>query len=64
MTAFDQSSFDQFVEDNDVYGFFKEAITLKSGRKSHFYAKWRTVVEDVWLTEKLVDFVLSFVNSQ
>jgi len=62
MSKFDQNAFDQFVVENNVYGFFDNAITLKSGRKSHFYANFRTVVEDVWLCEKLVQFVLDFVN--
>lgn len=61
MTRFDQNAFNRFVIENNVYGFFQEAITLKSGRKSHFYANWRTVVEDVFLTEKLADFVLAFI---
>jgi orotate phosphoribosyltransferase len=60
VTRFDQDAFNRFVIENNVYGFFPEAITLKSGRKSHFYANWRTVVEDVWLTERLADFVLAF----
>jgi len=63
MGTFSQQSFNQFVLDNDVYGFFEKAITLKSGRQSHFYANWRTVVEDAWLTEKLVDYVLAFTES-
>lgn len=62
MSKFDQQAFNQFVIDNHVYGFFDEAITLKSGRKSHFYANFRTVVEDVWRTEKLVEFVLAYVH--
>jgi orotate phosphoribosyltransferase len=61
MSAFDQKAFNQFVVDTDVYGFFDEAITLKSGRQSHFYANFRTVVEDVWRTERLVEFVLNYV---
>ncbi|MBD3402048.1 hypothetical protein GF420_04070 [candidate division GN15 bacterium] len=64
MAEFNQEAFDRFVEENGVYGFFDEPITLKSGRKSHFYANWRTVVEDVWLTEQLVAFVLAFVKDR
>lgn len=63
MAGFDQQAFDSFVIDNGVYGFFDQAITLKSGRKSHFYANWRTVVEDVWRTERLVGFVIDFVRA-
>ena len=63
MAGFDQSAFNRLVQENDVYGFFDKPITLKSGRQSHFYANWRTVVEDVWLTERLVAFVIDFVES-
>jgi len=64
MVKFDQESFNQFVEDNGVYGFFEEAITLKSGRTSHFYANWRDVTQDVWLTKKLVEYVIAFVTDK
>jgi orotate phosphoribosyltransferase len=62
MSAFDQVAFDTFVEENGVYGFFEKAITLKSGRTSHFYANWRNVVEDVYLTSQLVSHVIAFVQ--
>lgn len=64
MKAFSQEAFNQFIEESNVYGFFSEAITLKSGRKSHFYANWRNVVEDVFLTEQLSDFLIAFVQSK
>ncbi len=63
MDGFSQEEFNRFIEENNVYGFFEEAITLKSGRKSHFYANWRNVVEDVWLTDRLTGFVISYVES-
>jgi orotate phosphoribosyltransferase len=63
-TEFDQVAFNEFVADNGVYGFFDEAITLKSGRQSHYYANWRNVVEDVYLTKQLVEYVITFVLSQ
>lgn len=63
MARFDQNAFDTFVIENGVYGFFEKPITLKSGRTSHFYANWRTVVEDVWRTEQLVQFVIDFVTA-
>ncbi len=62
MARFDQETFNKFIEENDIYGFFEKAITLKSGRKSHFYANWRNVVGDVWRTDALADFVIAFVN--
>lgn len=59
---FDQDEFNKFIEESGVYGFFEDAITLKSGRKSHFYANWRNVVEDVFLTDRLADFVVDFAR--
>lgn len=63
MPQFDQKAFDRFVLDNNAIGFFEKPLTLKSGRQSHFYVNWRTVVSDVWLTEKLVGFVTDFVRA-
>ncbi len=63
MNGFVQEEFNRFIEKNNVYGFFEDAITLKSGRKSHFYANWRNVVEDVWLTDRLAEYVISFTES-
>ncbi len=62
MSAFDQDSFNHFVVQNNVYGFFDTPVTLKSGRQSHFYANWRNVVEDAWLTRRLVEYVIGFVD--
>jgi len=61
---FDQQRFDDFVLDSEVYGFFEDAITLKSGRTSHFYANWRNAVADAFLADELSDFVLDFVASK
>jgi len=63
MSEFNQDAFHKFIQENKVYGFFDKPITLKSGRQSHFYANWRTVVEDVWLTERLVQFVIDFAEA-
>ncbi len=60
MNTFNQEEFNRFIEVNSVYGFFEDPITLKSGRKSYYYANWRNVVEDVWLTDRLAEFVLDF----
>lgn len=62
--GFNQQEFNKFIAENDIYGFFDEAITLKSGRKSHFYANWRNVVEDAYLTDKLSDYVLVFAKDK
>ena len=63
MDNFNSEEFNKFIEKSNVYGFFQEAITLKSGRKSHFYANWRNVVEDAFLTDQLSDFVIAFAKT-
>jgi len=62
MENFDQEDFNRFVVENNIYGFFDDPITLKSGRQSYFYANFRDVVEDVWMTDKLADFVIVFAR--
>lgn len=64
LEAFDQEAFDQFVLDNNVIGFFSEPVTLKSGRTSHWYVNWRTVADDVFLLDRLADYVIAFTESQ
>jgi orotate phosphoribosyltransferase len=64
MSTFDQDSFNHFVVQNNVYGFFDKPVTLKSGRQSHFYANWRNVVEDAWLTRRLVEYVIGFIEQE
>jgi len=62
MTKFNQESFNQFILENNIIGFFEEPITLKSGRQSFWYINWRNVAEDVFLLDKLTDYVLDFVQ--
>ena len=62
MSYFNQTSYNQFVLDNDVVGFFDEAVTLKSGRKSHWYVNWRKVVGDVFQTDELADHIIGFTR--
>lgn len=60
MGLFDKKKFLNFILDNRVVGFFDKPITLKSGRKSHWYVNWRPVVSDVFLTDQLSDFLIAF----
>ncbi|MFX1447237.1 MAG: hypothetical protein ACFFCG_03790 [Promethearchaeota archaeon] len=59
----EKDNFYNFIVENNVVGFFDEALTLKSGRKSYWYVNWRTVAEDVFLLDKVSGFLLSFVKS-
>ena len=58
---FSQERYDQFIKEHNVVGLFAEPVRLKSGRLSSFYANWRTVAEDVFLTEQLAYIVINFV---
>ncbi len=60
--SFDKDAFNSFILENNVIGFFEEPITLKSGRLSHFYVNWRNVTNDVYLIDKLADFIIAFVR--
>ena len=57
-----EKKFHDFIIKNKVIGFFKDAIKLKSGRLSHWYINWRNISADVFLIDKLTDFIISFVN--
>src|SRR3989344_98545 len=57
---FNQQSFNQFILDNNVIGFFDKPIVLKSGRTSHFYVNWRTATTDAFLLDKTAEYVARF----
>jgi orotate phosphoribosyltransferase len=57
-----KEKFYEFIIENNVIGFFKEPLKLKSGRISYWYVNWRNVAEDVYLIDKLSDFIISFVK--
>ncbi len=61
---FNQDQFNSFILENNVIGFFNQPITLKSGKQSHFYINWRTVTEDVYLTDQLSNYILAFVQTK
>lgn len=62
--TFDQNAYHRFILANEVFGFFQEQKTLASGRKSHFYANWRRVSADVFLTDQLARMVVDFTVEQ
>ncbi len=59
---FDKDNFYQFIFKNKIIGFFEEPIKLKSGRLSYWYVNWRNISEDVFLLDKLCDYILQFIN--
>ncbi len=61
---FDQKEFENFILNNKVIGFFKKPILLKSKRLTHYYINWRNVTQDVFLIDKLSDYIISFVKQK
>ena len=55
--------FYNLIIENDIIGFFKEPLKLKSGRLSYWYVNWRNISEDIFLLDKLTDYIISFVQS-
>jgi orotate phosphoribosyltransferase len=58
---FSKDAFLRFMVENRVVGFFDQPVKLSSGRRSHWYANWRTVTNDVCLVDQLADFLIDFV---
>lgn len=61
MPKFSKDAFLRFMVENRVVGFFDQPVKLSSGRRSHWYANWRTVTNDVCLVDQLADFLIDFV---
>ena len=61
---FKKEKFLNFIINNGVVGFFDGAITLKSGRKSHWYINWRTISNNVYTLNALVDYVTLFITDK
>ena len=62
MPKFNQLAFNEFVVYSGAVGFFQEPIKLNSGRMSNWYVNYRKIAGDVYLMDKLTDFVLDFVQ--
>ena len=57
-----KEDFHNFIVENEIVGFFEKPIKLKSGRLSYWYVNWRNVAEDVFLLDKLSDYLIEFIN--
>ncbi|MEK6968807.1 MAG: hypothetical protein AABW48_00080 [Nanoarchaeota archaeon] len=62
MGAFNRESFNEFVLYNNVIGFSEQAIKLKSGRTSHWYADWRKVTRYVFQLEQLTEYIIALTH--
>ncbi len=61
---FEQDEFNKFIIDHSIIGFFAEPVQLASGRTSHWYVNWRKAANDVWLMDRLTDYIISFAESK
>lgn len=59
---FRQEEFDKFILENNIIGLFEKPVKLKSERISNYYVNWRNISQDVYLIDKLADFVIQFVD--
>ena len=57
-----KDNFYKFIISQNVVGFFKEPIRLKSGRLSYWYVNWRNVAEDVHSIDLLSNYIIEFVK--
>lgn len=64
MIVFDQDSYDIFLIENGVIGFYEDPVTLRSGRLSYWYANFRTLLTDLTKIDKAAEFIYSFVLQQ
>jgi len=58
-----KEEFCEFILENNVIGFFTEPLKLKSGRISPWYVNWRNIAEDVYLIDKLSDYLIKYVQN-
>lgn len=60
--SFVQSDFNQFLVDKGVVGFKEGEISLKSGKKSRWYANFRELSKSLWILERTAqDYVVPFI---
>jgi len=62
MKKFDQEEFNNFILENNVIGFFKEPIKLKSGRMSNWYVNWRKPTNDAFLLNEIAQYIISWTE--
>lgn len=58
------ASFAAFILHHGIIGFHEQPLTLKSGRKSHFYVNWRKASNDAFLLNQLTDYIANFIEQE
>jgi len=62
MSLFNKEDFNKFILENKVIEYFEEPIKLSSGRESNLYFNIRKITNDVYLLDRLTDFIIAYVK--
>ncbi len=62
--TFNLDQFHNFIVQNNIVKFSDTPFTLKSGQQSNVYVNWRIATEDVFSTDQLSDFLLSYLTDK
>lgn len=62
--AFNLTSYQDFLLDNKLVGFFDPPITLKSGRPGHWYVNMRDALKSLDLKRELARYVYTFCKER
>lgn len=54
---------ERLMIEHGVVGFFEEAITLRSGRQSHWYVNWRKAASDAFILEQVAEIVWQAIQA-
>ena len=57
-----EQTFNEFILEHRIIGFFEQSLCLKSGRMSHFYVNWRDATNDAFVLDRLTDHLCGFLT--
>jgi len=64
LAEFNQKSFNGYIVERNIIGFYKEPMKLSSGRMSPYYIDWKFIMGDTYSMKNLVKYVTSFAKSK
>ena len=60
--GFNQEQFNNFILEHNIIGFYNSPRILASGKENYWYTGWDKIIQDPFLMEKVIDFILHFVK--
>lgn len=60
--TFNRETYDKFLVENGVVGFYEDPITLRSGGLSYWYANFRALLSDLNKVDKAAEFIYDFTR--